>query len=227
MKLYNIIVEEQNNKNFRSISVLFKIKEKEKNNEIYLPYFVAEKLNKEYSTVKKVEIELERETFRGFKEFIKDFINESRVLKIKTIMDIDKYRISKIIKKDFYEITYSDEKECEKIVKVILNENDDLKGELLPKILDDSKSELLYKLKSEFVNFPDEILYNRSLMISPNVFYKIEYLRLFDYLIYVHKSYKGEWYHQYYAYTKIEKNNEKGKWIVAIPLLNHHFHLIL
>src|SRR3989338_3686182 len=142
MKLYNIIVEEQNNKNFRSISVLFKIKEKEKNNEIYLPYFVAEKLNKEYSTVKKVEIELERETFRGFKEFIKDFINE-------------------------------------KIVKVILNENDDLKGELLPKILDDSKSELLYKLKSEFVNFPDEILYNRSLMISPNVFYKIEYLRLF------------------------------------------------
>jgi len=48
MKLYNIIVEEQNNINFRGICVLFKVKEKEKENEMYIPYFVVEKLNKDY-----------------------------------------------------------------------------------------------------------------------------------------------------------------------------------
>jgi len=167
-----------------------------------------------------VELELNKETFKGFKGFIKDFINENNVLKIKSILEIDKYRISKMIgKKDFYEIISTEEKECEKIAKLILNECDDLKLELIPKILDDSKSELLYKLKNEYTNFPDEILSTRSFLIGPRIFYNIEYLSLFDYLIYIHDSHKGEWLHQYYAYTKIEKNTYKGEWIIAKPIL--------
>jgi len=89
--------------------------------------------------------------------------------------------------------------------------------EILRELLEEFEEEELYQLKCKY-NIPDCLLEGKSLIINLSHNYNLEYLALFDYILFVYKTHGGDWIHRFYSYIKITKTNNKFKWLITKPI---------
>lgn len=251
MRFYSIFMEEQNSVKFRKICNLFVIKKENKINKIYVPYFVTNKMNMIDTKEKKIQIDLEKdETYDGFMGFLEDFVSGINHIDFLNKFDLEKYSISKkcidkyysiiplSMKKGYYDVSimsYKGEKieqgikernelmkkYCVIIELVLKQSNDRFINEILGGLLAEFREEELYELKCKY-DIPNVLFQGKSLKIKLGHNYNINILVLFDYLLFVYKTYGGEWIHEYYSYIKILKTDSKFKWMISKPIEQKH-----
>lgn len=221
-KIFKFLIESQDDEIIKSTSIKVNLIYDGDIQTYYIPHIFMKIINPLLYTEKEVNIHMQKEeTIELFFEVCMDALEMAHFT---TLIDsknnLSKYSISQKINPLIYSgfttpqfgfITpqITSKEKYDDYIKVLSNfpEYSEI---ILKQYYQQEKTQFLYKLMDEYdINISCDILEKMILFMEQGKFYKLDIISKFGDVHYIYDTYKGEWYHYYYAYASVKKYHDE------------------